>query len=472
MKSIRLPHPIVLLVAAVLVAAVLTWVLPAGEYARHTDAATGRDIVTAGTYHRVAAAPVLPFAAIVAIPRGFIEAADVVVCVLLAGAAFVMLDQLGVLQRAVGALAARLASRGLIVIPIVTLFFFSMGGLENMQEEIIPLVPVLLALARASRIDAVSAVAMSAGAAMAGSAFSPINPFQAGIALKLAEQAPLSGGALRITMFAAAYVVWAALVMRHAGRHRTEPAPETRGTVPVTMSTTAEVAPPRDLTSRPAASVTEFSGRDALMLACVLVPLLIYVYGALRLDWGFNELSAGFLIGAIAAALVGRVGVSRTTTLLLEGTQALLPAALLIGVARSISVVLADGHVIDTILDALATPLASAPRELAAILMIPFHMIVHVPVPSVSGQAVLTMPLLVPLSDLLGISRQATVLAYQSGAGLMEMLTPTNGALMAVLLTAGVSFQRWLRFVIVLWGAMLAIGIVGVLVAMRMPGGS
>jgi len=141
----------------------------------------------------------------------------------------------------------------------------------------------------------------------------------------------------------------------------------------------------------------------------------------------------------------------------------LLMAAIIIGVARTLSLVLTDGRVIDTILNGLATPLSEAPAAFAALLMIPFHSIIHVAVPSVSGQAVLTMPILVPLSDLLGIQRQATVLAYQTGAGLTEMLTPTNGGLMAVLLAAGVPYGRWIKFAGV--GVLLAliVGVAGII---------
>jgi uncharacterized ion transporter superfamily protein YfcC len=190
------------------------------------------------------------------------------------------------------------------------------------------------------------------------------------------------------------------------------------------------------------------------------------VYGSVSLGWGFNELSGGFLIAGCVAGLLGGLGVGGTTTAYLEGMQTMLPAAILIGVARTLSLVLTDGHVTDTILNGLATPLSSASPAFAALLMIPFHSIVHVAVPSVSGQAVLTMPILVPLSDLLGISRQVTVLAYQTGAGLTEALTPTNGGLMAVLLAAGVPFSRWIKFAVV--GVLLAliVGVVGMIAAM------
>jgi uncharacterized ion transporter superfamily protein YfcC len=136
----------------------------------------------------------------------------------------------------------------------------------------------------------------------------------------------------------------------------------------------------------------------------------------------------------------------------------------MVGVARSISVVLADGRVIDTILVGLSAPLGEVSATFAGLLMIPFHAFVHVFVPSVSGHAVLTMPVLVPLSDLVGISRQVTVMAYQTGAGLTELLTPTNGGLMAILVTAGVTYQEWLRFALVGVALVLPVGIAAMLV--------
>ena len=442
LTRLRLPHPIVLLGGAVVVAAVLTWILPAGQYDRRDDAATGRRVVVAGTYHRTDAAHVGPFAAAVAIPRGFIAAADVIGVVVLVGGAWVVVDRLGTLPAVVGMLVGRFAGQGLWVIPLVSLFFGTMGALENMQEEIIPLVPVLMKLGTGIGVDGVSVVAMSAGAAMVGSAFGPTNPFQAGIALKLAQLPPLGRGGLRLAMFIVGLGLWIGLTMRHAARTRTAPGDDVN-----------DVKDVRQI-------VPTFDARHAFILAIVLAPMAVYVYGALRLDWGLNELSGAFLVGGIVAGLVGRMGLAETVTVYLEGMQSVLPAAMMVGVARSISLVLEDGRVVDTILNSLVTPLAHVPAISAALLMIPFHALVHVAVPSVSGQAVLTMPLFVPVADLLGFSREVAVLAYQTGAGLTELITPTNGALMAVLLAAGVPLHRWLRFAS--WGV-VALALVGVL---------
>jgi uncharacterized ion transporter superfamily protein YfcC len=450
----RLPHPIVLLGAAVVVAAILTWILPAGQFDRRDDAATGRRVVVAGTYHRTERAPVGPFAAAVAVPRGFIAGADVIALVLLVGGAWVVVDRLGTLPAMVAWLVARFERRGLWVIPLVALFFGVMGALENMQEEIIPLVPVLMALGVGIGVDGITVVAMSAGAAMVGSAFGPTNPFQAGIALKLAQLPPFGLGGLRFAMLVTGLAIWIAWTMWHAARVRRDRREEDE-----------------DVRLRPDATdlggMTVAGGtRNALVMAVVLAPMALYVYGALRFDWGLNELSGAFLVGGIAAGLIGGFSLTQTVITYVEGMTTLLPAAMMVGLARSISLVLEDGRVVDTMLNAFVTPLAHVPRVASALLMIPLQGIIHIAVPSVSGQAVLTMPLFVPVSDLLGFSREVAVLTYQTGGGLMEMASPTNGALMAILLAAGVPLQRWLRFALLGIGALVLVGVIASAIAM------
>jgi len=433
---VRLPHPLLVLFACVAVAAALTWWLPAGQFDRHDDPVTGRTIVVPGTYHRVPASPVGPLAAFVAIPRGFVEAADVVGVVLFVGGAWVVLDTLGILGRLVAGFVSKLRGRTMVAIPVVTAFFATMGALENMQEEIIPLVPVLLVLGRSLGVDATTVAAMSAGAAMIGSAFGPTNPFQAGIAMKLAELPALSAGMLRLGLCVVAVAVWLLWTLRHASRHRTVVVDESDAIVGAGAS-----------------------ARDVVATVCLLAPMAAYVYGSMEWGWGFNELSAGFLIGGFAGGLIGGLTLERTAEAYLDGMKSLLSAAILVGVARSISLVLEDAHVVDTILNSLAAPLASGSPAIAALLMVPFHALVHIPVSSVSGQAVLTMPVLVPLSDLVHVPRLAAVLAYQIGGGLTELLTPTNGSMMAILLAAGVPFDKWIRFAFIGVMIVAAIGI-------------
>ncbi len=434
----RLPHPLVLLSGCVLLAAAGSWVLPAGEYDRTLDEATGRTVVVAGTYHRVERSPVGPFGAVVALPRGLIDAADVVFLVFLVGGAFTVVDETGTLKRGVGALVRLLHGKDLMVIPVVSLFFAMGGVVENMQEEIIALVPVLLVLSTRMGFTPLVAVAMSAGAAFVGSSFSPINPFQVQIAQKLAELPLLSGAGFRIVFLVVALVLWVGATMRYAAMTRIE-AHEVGG---------GRTEPLR--------------GTDLLILGIVVATFVVVVLGIMLWDWGFNELSAAFFImGVVVGGLAG-LGVGGTAEAYVKGFQSMAYAAILIGFARAIYVVLQDGRIVDTIVHGLFSPLEGLPLLASALGMVVAQTAIHVPVPSVSGQAVLTMPVLVPLSDLLGLSRQVTVLAYQYGAGLCDLITPTNGALMAILGVAGVRFEEWIRFTAPLWLGLVLLGAVSI----------
>jgi uncharacterized ion transporter superfamily protein YfcC len=171
-------------------------------------------------------------------------------------------------------------------------------------------------------------------------------------------------------------------------------------------------------------------------------------------------MAAIFFVLGMVAGLVGGLGVRGTADGMADGFRAMAYAAVLVGFARAIYVVLNDGKVIDSIVHGLFVPIEQMPTVLAAAGMTVLQGAMHVPVPSTSGQAVLTMPVLVPLSDLMGMSRQVTVLAYQFGSGLCELVTPTNGSLMAVLAAAGVPYDRWLRFV---WPLVVILGVFALL---------
>lgn len=442
MTPSRFPHPLVLLVACVLLAGVATYVLPAGQFDRVHYAATGRDVVVSGTYHQVERNPVGLFAAIAAITLGFINAGDVIVLVFLIGGAFAVLDKAGTLQRLIEWLLYRLRRRELVVIPVIGVLFASAGALENMQEEIVPMLPVLLLLTARLGLKPATAVAMSAGAALVGSAFSPINPFQVGIAQQVAELPLLSGWAFRSAFLLIAVAFWLAMTVRYAVRTRSAP---------------AAVAGPRDAVS--------LTPRHGVILAIVLATFALLTYGLLGVGWGFAEMSSLFFIMGVIVGLIGGLGLDGTAEAYVEGFRAMALPALLIGIARTIFVVLEQGRVVDTLVNGLFAPLSGLPPMVSALGMLAAQVGIHVPVSSVSGQAVLTMPLLVPLADLLGLSRQVVVLAYQYGAGLSDMLTPTNGSIMAILAAAGVGWNEWFA-VVWRWAVMLlALGAVAVCIA-------
>ncbi|MEP7085962.1 MAG: YfcC family protein [Gemmatimonadota bacterium] len=431
----RLPHPLTLLVGCVIVAAVLSHVLPAGQFERRDDPATQRKVVVAGSYHRVDPHPLGPFDTIVAIPDGIIDAVAVITFIFLVGGAFAVVEKTGALHDGIDWLVRRLGTQGILAIPIVALAFAAGGAFENMQEEIIALIPALLMLTQRLGFDAITAAEMSVGSAAVGSAFSPVNPFQVLIAQKVASVPQLSGATYRIVFLAIALLLWILGTMRRARHTR----------VAVVEATTNTAA-------------REFGTRGKVVIAVVLLTFAIFVYGVAKLHWDFNQEAALFFAMGCCVGIIGGLGVTGTAEAFAEGFGSMAYAALLVGFARAISVAMEQGLVIDTVVNGLAASLAGLPVAVAAVGMMLAQAAIHVPVPSVSGQAVLTMPVFAPVADLLHMSRQVAVLAYQYGAGMCELLTPTNGGLLAVLAAAGLRYDEWIRAA---WRMILLVGFTG-----------
>jgi uncharacterized ion transporter superfamily protein YfcC len=436
----RFPHPLVLLVAFALLAAAASWLLPAGEYERKDDPVTGRSVVVSGTYHHVEPAPVGPFEAVVAIPKGAVDAASVIIFVFLIGGAFAVVDKTGAMNAAVNWLVHALENREALVIPIACLVFGAAGALEHMSEELIAFVPVLLLLTRRLGYNRLTAIAMSLGAAAVGAAFSPIDPFMAGIAQKIAGLPLLSGAGFRMVFLAAGLGFWIWSLARYANSTRM----------------------PREDVS--VGEGEQFDARRALILLIVVAAFAMLVIGVVKFAWDFDQLAAMFFLMGVAAGLIGGLRLNGTAEAFTEGFRAMAYAALLIGFARAISFILQEGRIIDTIVHGLATPLGALPVVVSALGMFVAHSLIHLPVPSVSGQAVITMPILAPLSDVIGLSRQVAVLAYQYGAGLCELVTPTSGSLMAMLAATGVSYGEWIKYVSSRYAVLAGIGVAAIII--------
>jgi len=434
----RVPHPLVLLTGCIILASMASYVLPAGEFERSMDEETGTIAVVAGTYQQVEQTPVNLFLAMVALPRGMVDAGGVIFLVFLIGGALTVVDETGALRRGISSLVRALKGRDLLIIAAISLFFATGGVVQNMQEEIIPLIPVVLIVTSRLGFTPLVAMAISAGAAFVGSAFSPINPFQVLIAQDAAGVIPVSGWAFRVVFLLIALVFWIGMTMRYAVRTR--------------------VVPEIGRTEDPEDSL---GSRDWVILLMLLCTFVLMGYLA-RI--GFNHMSAAFFIMGVLAGAVSGMGPSRIAQAYVNGFRQMAYAALLIGFARTIYVVLLDGRIIDTIVYGMFQPLESLPSLTSALGMVVAQAAIHVPIPSVSSQAVLTMPVLIPLSDLLEISRQVTVLAYQYGAGLCDLVTPTNGALMAILAAAGVRYEDWIKFTGPLYLGLIALGAVSIAV--------
>jgi uncharacterized ion transporter superfamily protein YfcC len=434
-------HPLALLLACVLIAAAMTYVVPAGQFDRRDDPLINRKVVVPNSYHHIERSPVSPFDALVAVPKGFIDAAGVLVMVFMAGAAISVVDETGALRGGVGWVAMRLRRREMLIIPAACVLFGAGGAVEGMWEEIIAMMPMLMALSLGVGFDGLTAVSMSMGAAGIGGAFSPMNPFGVGIAQRFAEVPLLSGWPFRLIVLAIAIAIWTWGTMRYAKRIKT------------TAATDVTIA------------AEPLSGRHTAVLIATIAAFTTFIVGVLHFGWEFEQMAGVFLGLGLAAGLLGGLGIEGTSRAFVDGFRAMSYAALMIGVARGVFVVLDQGHIVDTIINFLVAPLSHLPVTLFAMGISIVQSVLTLPVPSTSGRVTLTMPIFVPLSDLLGLSRQVTVTATQFGPGVIGNLLPTDGALMAVLAIAGVPFARWLRFCLPLCAILFALALAAIAVA-------
>lgn len=422
MKFKSFPNGLTIIVAFILGAGVLTYIIPKGQYQRTVDSETKREIVIPGSYKTIDAENLSPFAILVCVPRGIVSGAEVMVLILLVGGCLFIVEKTGALKEGVVYFTSRVKGREELALVLMGFLFVIGGATEGLEEEIIPLIPVLLIFTKALGYSPIVAVGTSYGSAVVGASFSPINPFGAVIAQKIAEVPFLTNGVFRSIIFFAAFIVWMTIVIRYANKNR--------------------IAKQEDTNTEK----VKFSNSHIVILLLVFLAFALLIFGMLKLGWGFNEISAEFFAIGIVIGLIGGFGVNGTILNYIEGLKQMTFAAIIGGLAYGIPLVLKEGLIIDTIIYSLFTPLQNVAPIISAVGMMVSQAFLHVLIPSYSGQAILTMPILAPLSDLIGLSRDVCIMAYQYGAIIMNMISPTNGALMAIITIAGISYDQWFRF--------------------------
>jgi uncharacterized ion transporter superfamily protein YfcC len=434
-RRFRVPHTLVLLFAMIVAAVVMTHVLPAGRFER-VENEHGRLQVVAGSYTETPdVEPPSPLAVFTAVPRGMAAAAEIIFFVFIIGGAFAVLRGTGAIDAMLAAALRRLGHRPLLLVVGGMIVFVVGSSTIGMAEEYLPFVPVLVVLALALGYDAIVGVAIITVGYAIGYGVAMINPFTVLIAQDVAGVAPASGLWFRLVLAALFVPVGVHHVWRYATRVKRDPA----------SSLVADLAPPAREQPDGAQPLT---GTHKLVLSAVAAALVLLVWGLTARGWYLVEMSAVFVGLAVVMAVLARMSPDRTAQLFGEGAAELTLTALLIGFARAIQVVLDDGGVIDTIVHALSIPLQALGPSLAAVGMFAVQSLTNLFIPSGSGQAYVTMPIMAPLADVVGVSRQVAVLAYQFGDGFTNILVPTNPVLIGILAIAGVPYERWLRFVL------------------------
>ncbi|MFU8831500.1 MAG: YfcC family protein [Wenzhouxiangella sp.] len=451
-KPFRVPHTLVLMFAMMVVALVLTWMLPAGEFQTEPNEA-GREMVVPGTYETLYEAPRLgPWSLFTVVPRALADAQGIIFFVLIIGGALAVIRQTGAIDAMLGKAIERFGHVPWLLILMGMMAFGIASATLGMAEEYIPFAAILIALCVAMRMDAVTAIGIMVVGYGIGYGVALINPFTLLIAQDVAELQPGSGMWYRALLWLPFFAVGFHHVWSYAKRVQADPSRSLVADVPAAQ-------PPE-----PAEQVP-LDSRRAWVLIATLAALIALVVGISLFDWYLVELGAVFLALAIIAGLVGRMRLDDIANTFTRGAAELAGTAVLIGFARSIALLLEDGLVLHTIVHGLATPLAMVPAELSAVGMLGIQSVLNLFIPSGSGQAFVTMPLMAPIGDLVGVSRQISVLAFQFGDGFMNMIVPTNPVLMGIIGLAGIPYDRWFRFIFPLILKLLALGSIALVVA-------
>lgn len=436
-KGIQLPHIYVLLFSVIIVCTILTWVLPAGEFDRVMNEATGRTVAVAGTFHTVKQSPVGIFQMFQSIYNGMCDAGSVTFFVFVSFASINIIIASGAFNGLVAGLLK--VFKGKARVAIIPIFMFIVGIASStigLFEEWFPFVPVFAGIAMAMGFDAVVGMAIVAFGAATGYSGAMMNPFTVGIAQGIAEVAPMSGTGYRFLCHMALLVVGSALTIRYALKVQADPSKSLvyGETGHITMSE-------NDVQNAP------FGIREKLVLLILLGGIIAVVYGCKVYGWYFAELSAVFVIMGVLSALVMGWGPNKIGELYSKGFTDIAMACMMIGLARGILMVLQAGNIIDTVVYYFSLPLAAFPSWFCGVAMLVMQTLLNFFIPSGSGQAAASMPIMAPLADLLGVSRDTAVLAFQFGDGLSNVLWPTAyPAILAGL--AGIKVEKWWKFAI------------------------
>ncbi|MDM8534079.1 YfcC family protein [Clostridiaceae bacterium HSG29] len=452
-KKFKVPHTYVLLFAILVIMAVMTYIIPAGQFERVTDE-RGREMVVSESYHSVERTPISPFGVFKAIPKGMNNGGYIIFFVLLIGGTFGVLQATGAINGGINALVNKLKGNEKLVIP-VSMFIFSLGGaIFGLAEETLMFIPIFIALSLGLGFDTITGIAICLLGAGAGFSGAFLNPFTIGVAQGIAGLPPFSGMAFRIAGFVVITSVTIIYMYMYASKIQKNPK----------LSPTYELDKKNKEKFHLSDNV-EFTKQHKLILTTLLLGVFAIAYGVTELGFYITELSAIFLIIAIVAGILGGFKADKIADEFINGSKDMIYGALVIGLATSITVVLTEGSIIDTVIYYMAESIKGLSPALSGVGMFITQSIINLFIPSGSGQAAVTMPIMAPIADIIGLTRQTAVLAYQFGDGFSNNIIPTSGVLMAGLAIGGVSWDKWAKWMLPMFLIWSAIGAGFVMIA-------
>ena len=437
--KIKVPNTYVIIFALLVLCAVATWWVPGGQYVKAEDGTL--------SYEAVESVP-QTWQVFTAVYHGFVRQAGIIIFILVVGGAFWLLNATGAVSAGIGRFVTRLGKRDKWVLVALTLLFSLGGAVFGMSEETIPFVGMVVPLMLSMGYDAFMGMLIVYVASNVGFSSAFLNPFTVGIAQGMADLPLFSGLGYRLVCWGVLTALLVVFVLLYAARTQKE------------AGMALEAMPP---------SPGPLTLRQKAILTVLGITVIVLVVGVTQWEWYLPEITGLFLVMGLVCGSIAGFSANRMAEEMMSGARDILSAALIVGFASGIIVILQDGKVVDSILHSMQEGLDGSGPMASLSAMYGIQAVINFLIPSASAKAAITIPIMTPFADMVGVSRQAMVLAFQFGDGFTNVLTPTSGVLMAALAMARIPYEKWLRWVWKGTFALMLIGLVLLLVTALFP---
>ena len=445
MRKLKVPNTYVIIAAIIALCAVLTWFVPGGQYVKAEDGTL--------TYEAVDNVP-QTWQVLSAIYHGFVKQAGIIVFILVVGGAFWLLNATGAVEVGIRRFIVKIGKRDLLVLVALTVLFSLAGAVFGMSEETIPFVGIVVPLVVSMGYDAFMGMLIVYVASNVGFSSAFLNPFTVGIAQGMADIPLFSGMGYRIFCWALLTILMVVFVCVYAKRTRKA----------VVISSDPSVIP-----SEAKESLQPLSKRQSWILIVLLLTVVALIVGVTCWHWYMPEITGLFLGMGILCGIIAGFSANRIADELIAGARDILSAALVVGFASGIIVILQDGKVVDSILHAMQDGLDGTGGAASLSAMYGIQALINFLIPSATAKAAITIPIMAPFADMVGVSRQAMVLAFQFGDGFTNMVTPTSGVLIAALAMARIPYAKWVKWIWKGVAVLLVLGLLLLLATVWLP---
>ena len=464
MRKIKVPNTYVIIAVIIALCAVLTWFVPGGQYVKAEDGTL--------SYEAVDAVP-QTWQVLSAVYHGFVKQAGIIVFILVVGGAFWLLNATGAVEAGIQRFIVLIGKRDILVLVALTVLFSLAGAVFGMSEETIPVIGIVVPLVVSMGYDAIMGMLVVYVASNVGFSSAFLNPFTVGIAQGMADLPLFSGMGYRIFCWAFLTLLMVVFVCIYARRTKKETSPlappelgrsdngKPAGPAPVISSASPVISSASPvISSEVEKSPTRLTPRQSWILVVLFLTVVALIIGVTCWDWYMPEITGLFLGMGIVCGIIAGFSANKIADELIAGARDILSAALVVGFASGIIVILQDGKVVDSILHGMQEGLDGSSPVASLSAMYGIQALINFIIPSATAKAAITIPIMAPFADMVGVSRQAMVLAFQFGDGFTNMVTPTSGVLVAALAMARIPYAKWVKWV---WKGVLVLLVLGLL---------